>query len=74
MPREASSGGLIRMMFCAVGGPRGLMPTSGPRYLEWPMHQYLTHPRKSRRESYESGRTGVLMLENWPAFPVFVRA
>lgn len=67
-------------MFLAVGGPRGLMPASGLRYLEWPVHQYLTHPRKSRRESkdklvsYVSGRTGVLMLENQPAFPVFVRA
>lgn len=50
------------------------MPASGLRNLEQPMHQCLTQPRKSRRESKDrlvnsvGGRMGVLMLENWPAF------
>lgn len=76
-PSEASSKGLIRelwIIFLAVGEPRGLMPASGLRNLEQPMHQCLTQPRKSRRESKDrlvncvGGRMGVLMLENWPAF------
>lgn len=67
-------------MFPAVGGPRGLMPALGLRNLEQPMHQCLTQPRKSRRESkdrlvnYVGGRMGVLVLENWSAFPGFMRA
>ena len=82
-PKEVSSKGLIRelcIVFLAVGEPRVLMSASGLRNLEQPMHQCLTQPRRSRRESkdrlvnYVGGKMGVLVLENWPAIPVFVRA
>lgn len=56
------------------------MPKSSLSNLEWSTHWGLIHPKKSGRQgrgrlaNCVGGRMGRLMLGNWPAFPVFVRA